>query len=141
MSKTNQTPDQGQTPPAIGPNASLEQQLAAKDAEIGTLKGAYERQLFDKDTVIATLTKERDAKALEAKQAEELIAELQKELSKEESGSGSETIVSHKGKKYRVAVPAFKIKDQEYTAEDLKTNKELLAKLVEKTSSVLQPLN
>ncbi|MCF0071291.1 hypothetical protein LZD49_12490 [Dyadobacter sp. CY261] len=120
------------------------EQLAEKEVEIVRLTALvddYKKQLVEKDKTIVETKEQLTAKTAEVTEAEGLISGLQTALTAQATAeSGQDTIVTYKGKKFRVVVPAFKLKDQEYKAEDLNENKELLARLVEKKSSILAAL-
>lgn len=73
-----------------------------------------------------------DALEKESIQKDEVIAELRKDLTavKKEKSVGK-VIVEHNKEKYAVEAVKFNHGGKDYTAEDLKTNKELTKELVE----------
>lgn len=101
-----------------------------------------------KDSSISPTLEEKLATAqslLAAKEAEneqllDINADLQKRLEavKAAKVSGNLVIVEHEGIEYEVTAPKFKWRGQEYTAEELKQNEDLMDKLVDAGAGILK---
>ena len=131
-------------------NAELQSDLDKANARIKELENAPATSGERLAQLENELTKEREARAAAESQlagkdkeladAQEIIAEQHKALSISEQYS-DHVIITVDKVKYKVVAPAFNLGGKNYTAADLKDNKELAAKLVEKNSSVLEKLS
>ncbi|SDE20948.1 hypothetical protein SAMN04487996_10450 [Dyadobacter soli] len=95
---------------------SLEEQIAGKDARITELTGAV-------------------------KEAETLVLAQQAQLAKQPTETVvDDLVVTYKKGHYRIAIPSFHFKGENYTADQLKDDQELIAKLIDAKSGVLVPV-
>jgi arginine deiminase len=73
-----------------------------------------------------------DAIEKELADANEVIADLRKDLTEvKKQKSAGKVFIDHNKKKYEVTAQKFSHSGKEYTADDLKANKELTKELVE----------
>ncbi|QNF34353.1 hypothetical protein HUW51_17085 [Adhaeribacter swui] len=80
---------------------------------------------------------------LEAQQAEkdQIIAEQLEQLDLAEAQKGNTLpVVAHDKKKYQLLAAKFQFAGQEYKAEDLKSDKDLVKKLIEAGAGILQEI-
>ena len=97
----------------------------------------------DKDAIIEDLTGQLSQKDVEIKrvtdalaEAEELIGEQQTALSAP-AADDEKIYVTHDKVKYHARTPKFRLDGRLYEAKDLKGDKALVGKLIERKSSVL----
>lgn len=108
--------------------------LKAKVASLEAEKKSLEAQITSKDARITELT---DA----LKEAEVLVLDQQAQLAKQPAEIVvSDLVVTYKKAHYHIAIPSFHFKGENYTAEQLKDNQELIATLIEAKSGVLVPV-
>lgn len=90
---------------------------------------------------LVKLEKENKALVKSVEEKDELIAELNSEVSVGASKKAGKTIVTHEKVKYEVVIPKFSFEGVEYTAKDVERNEKLVAGLIKIGSGVLSKIN
>lgn len=125
--------------------AGKEKELVAANDALATLKASLEAAEKAGKDLEASLSEKGAALDIANSQLAEstdLVAQLTDQLSSlndQSEVANDQLIITHAGKKYR-ALGRFKYGSVEYTAEDLKANKDLIKILIGKESSVLTPV-
>jgi septal ring factor EnvC (AmiA/AmiB activator) len=120
---------------------ALEAAYASRDLyaqENSKLTADLTREKAEHDTT----RRERDEAQGQVNASATIIDELNQELSAAQEGSHSaghgEQEVEHEGQAYRVVIPAFQFRGEDYTAADVTEGSDLLADLVRIQSGVLE---
>ena len=122
-----------------------EQAIAEQQAQTKAILDT-QAELADTRSLVDKLQGELSQKDIEIKQlsdalaeAEELVTEQQAALSAPADDT-EKVYVTHGKQKYQVVTPRFRLDGTDYAAADLKENKKLLARLIERRSSVLKAI-
>jgi ribosomal protein L9 len=115
----------------------------ALKAEIEVLKNklaVHESAKSATDKELEALHGQLSQKNIELGEALGLVEQMQTAIASQDSvdASSDQPVITFEKKKYRVQVPSFKFRGDAYTAEDLKSNKELVGILVKKESNILK---
>ncbi|UOR06734.1 hypothetical protein MUN82_06445 [Hymenobacter aerilatus] len=93
------------------------------------------------EQVIENLKAQLAAKDAQIAEQETVISDQTEALKAAEAqGAGALPVISHEGKRYKVVARKFNVDGDTVEATTLKTNKELVAKLIEKGSGILKEI-
>lgn len=111
--------------------------LTAKDATITGLRA----EVKAKDTTISNLQKQLSDKASESEAKDAIISKQEEQLAEANAqGAGALSVVTHDKQRYQVLAGQFSLDNQVIKHHELKTRPELVKRLVEEESPLLQRL-